>query len=128
MINKLLKFFFRRRKPNIEKEGEEELMNYALDLAQEWGEDWLKPIQERLSKACPNFSQEKLDEYNTIAQAAMKDGHDLVYTMTEDQGKNINQETWKESYLSRYPWVDNKNLKHVFSTGSYYAMKDGVGQ
>ena len=48
--------------------------------------------------------------------------------LTEAQGKNINQETWKESYLSRYPWVDDKNLKHLFSTGSYYAMKDGVGQ
>lgn len=128
MINKLLTFFSRRCKPNVDKEGEEALMNYALNLAQEWGEDWLKPIQERLGKAYPNFSRKKLDECNTIAQTAMKYGHDLVYSMAEAQGKNINQETWKESYLARYPWVDDTNLKHLFSTGSYYAMKDGVGQ
>jgi hypothetical protein len=128
MIHKLLTLLFRRRKPNIEKQGEEALLNYALDLAQEWGDEWLEPIQERLSMAYPNFTREELDKYNAIAQDAMKYGHDLVYSMAEKQGKDIEESKWKETYLSRYPWVDSKNLKHLFSTGRYYAWKDGVAQ
>jgi len=128
MISKIFTLLFRRRKPNIEKQGEDTLLNYALDLAQEWGDDWLKSIQERLSKDYPYFSQEELDKYNDIAQEAMNHGHDLVYFMAEEQGKEISESEWKEAYLSRYPWVDEKNLKHLFSTGKYYAWKDGVGQ
>lgn len=119
---------FRRRRPNIKKNGEEALMNYALELAQEWGDDWLKPIQDRLKKAFPNLKHDELDKYNSISQEAMKFGHDLVYSMAEQQGKNIDKTQWEEEFLSRYPWVDKKNLKHLFSTGSYYAWKDGVGQ
>ena len=44
MISKLITLLFRHRKPNIEQHDEEALMNFALDLAQEWGDDWLKPI------------------------------------------------------------------------------------
>jgi hypothetical protein len=128
MINKVLTLLFRRRKPNIEKQGVEALMNYALDIAQEWGDDWLQPIQARLSKAYPTFTKDELDKYDAIAQEAMKFGHDLVYSMAEQQGKNIDEEQWKKEYLSRYPWVDKSNLKHLFSTGRYYAWKDGLGQ
>ena len=126
MINQLLSMLFRRRKPNIKKEGEEALMNYALEIAQAWGEDWLTPIQGRLSRAYPKLTQEQLDKYNSIAQEAMKYGHDLVYSMSEKQGRDISEAQWKETYLSRYAWVDSKNLNHLFSTGSYYAWKDGV--
>ena len=69
-----------------------------------------------------------MDKYNAIAQDAMQFGHDLVYSMVEQQGKNIDKAQWKKEYLSRYPWVDDKNLKHLFSTGNYYAWKDGVGK
>jgi len=116
-----------RRKPSLKNNDENSLLNYTLELAQEWGDDWLKPIQERLGKAYPSFTQEQLENYNTIAQAAMKLGHDLVYNMAEKQGREkINQEQWEASYLSRFPWVDKKNLSHLFSTGMYYAMKDGI--
>ena len=103
-------------------------MNFALDLAQEWGEDWLQPIQGRLSAAYPNLTREELDRYNTIAQDAMHFGHGLVYSMMEKQGKNIDEAQWKKDYLTRYPWVDDKNLNHLFSTGKYYAWKDGAGK
>ena len=128
MMSKLITFLFGRRKLNIEQHDKEALMNFALDLAQEWGDDWLKPIQGRLSKAYPNFTRDELDKYNAIAQDAMQFGHDLVYSMVEQQGKNIDGAQWKKEYLSRYPWVDDKNLKHLFSTGNYYAWKDGVGK
>jgi hypothetical protein len=126
MIKKLITFLFRRRNPNIDKRDEKALMNYALDLAQEWGDYWLEPIQGRLNKAYPSFTRDELNRYNAIAQDAMQFGHDLVYSMAEQQGKNVDETQWRNEYLSRYPWVNEKNLKHLFSTGNYYAWKDGV--
>ena len=121
-----MNLLFRRRKPDIKKQGEEALLNYALELAQEWGDDWLQPIQERLSKAYPHFTEEELNKYNSIAQEGMKYGYDLVYSMAGKHGKNTKESEWKASYITRYSWVDKKNLSHLFSTGMYYAMKDGL--
>jgi len=102
-------------------------MNYALNLAQEWGDNWLQPIQDRLNKAYPNLTQDELNNYNAIAQEAMKFGYNLVYSMVEQQGIHIDDVQWKIEYSSRFPWVDKQNLSHLFSTGKYYAWKDGIG-
>jgi hypothetical protein len=126
MINKI-RSLFRLRKQHVEYD-EEALMNYALDLAQEWGGNWLKPIQDRLSKAYPKLTRSELDKFNAIAQDAMQFGHNLVYSMAEQKGKFVDETQWRTEYISRYPWVDEKNLKHLFSTGNYYAWKDGVGR
>lgn len=124
MIRKILRVLLGLKKPT--STDEIALRNYSLALAQEWGEYWLKPIQERLSKAYPHLTHEQLESYNSISQAAMKHGHDLVYSMAEQKGKGLNFLQWRAAYASDYPWVDEKNLKHLFSTGSYYAWKDGV--
>ncbi len=128
MINKIIALLFRRRKPSIEKEGEEALLNFTLELAQEWGDDWMQPVNERLKKAFPRFTQQELDKYNAAAQEAMKYGHELVCSLAKEQGNNVDKSAWKKMYLARYPWVDNRNLKHLFSTGRYYAWKNGVAQ
>jgi len=123
IINSILTLLFRRRKPSLKKGGEDAILNYALELAQEWGEDWLMPIQERLGKAYPSFTRQELDRYNTIAQEAMFFGHNLVYKAKED-GNDITKSEWQTVFLSRYPWVDKRNLSHLYSTGSYYTWKD----
>jgi hypothetical protein len=126
MIDRLLRALFRRRKPATET-GEVALKNYALELAQEWGKDWLKPIQERLRRAYPKMSAEEQDRLNALAQDAMKAGHDLVYSMAETKGKDFPEAEWRSAYSARFPWVDEKNLRHLYSTGRYYAWKDGAG-
>jgi len=128
VINRILRKFLVRRKPAILPGNEELLLNYCLDLAQEWGDFWLKPIQDRLGKAYPHLTPQELDHHNEIAQAAMKYGYDLVYSMAESEGKDVSQSIWQANYSARYPWVDKRNLSHLFSTGNYYAMKDGVGR
>ena len=126
MLDQILTFLTRRRKPSLRAGGEDALRNYALELAQEWGEQWLQPIQQRLAKALPHLSPEELDNYNAVAQAAMMDGYNLVYTMAEQNRKQIKEPEWRSAYLDKYPWVDRRNLAHLFSTGMYYAYKDGL--
>ena len=87
----------------------------------------MKPIQSRLATAYPTLSTEQLDNYNAIAQAAMKTGHDLVYRLAESHGANLDRAVWRSAYGAQYPWVNERNLERLFSTGMYYAWKDGVG-
>jgi hypothetical protein len=127
MIDRILRAIFVRRDPKGKSRSEEALLNYSLELAQEWGKQWLKPIQGRLHGAYPELSETECSRLNSIAQAAMKCGHDLVYSMAQSQGKdNINEAAWRQSFKQLYPWVDERNLRHLFSTGMYYAWKDGV--
>lgn len=113
-----------RQKPAVEFDKDELLLNRALMMAQDWGDDWLEPIQERLGKEYPHLTQENLNRLNAVAQEAMKYGHELVYSMAEKQDRaDISQSNWKTAFSARYPWVNAENLAKLFSTGMYYARK-----
>ncbi len=124
ILNRVLTFLLRRRKPNLEKEGEEALLNYALHLAQEWGNDWMKPIQGRLGKSYPDLSPRELDLLNDLAQEAMRYSYDLAFRLYEKTSGGSFVEEWKETCLSKYAWIDEKNLNQLYSTGRYYAMRE----
>lgn len=124
LLNSALIFLTRRRKPNIERDGEAALLNYALHLAQEWGNDWMKPIQQRLGKAFPNLSDSELDRLNNLAQNAMRHSYNVAYDLYEKtEGGDIRKE-WKMACVSKFAWIDDKNLKHLLATGRHYAMRD----
>jgi hypothetical protein len=55
--------------------GNEEILNTGLSLAMEFGADWLKPIQDRLSVKYPTLTQMERVWYNTICREAMEKGH-----------------------------------------------------
>jgi hypothetical protein len=125
-VYSILRKLFVRRKPKMATGNETLMLNYALELAQEWGEFWLKPIQGRLSKAYPQLTAAELDHYNSIAQQAMKYGHDLTYSMAKSLTDDAGKATWRATYLAKFPWVDARNIGHLIGTGMYYAMKDGI--
>lgn len=126
VINSVLRKLFVRRAPKIVPGNETLVLNYALELAQEWGEFWLKPIQGRLAKVYPQLTTAELDHYNLIAQEAMKYGHDLTYSLAKSLTTDAGKAAWKETYLAKFSWVDARNIRHLMGTGMYYAMKDGV--
>src|SRR3954463_4120350 len=70
----------KRRAPSLEQ-GEEALLNYALELAIYCSGYWLNQIHERLRQAYPEMRPEGLDRLNRIALAAVKSGQDLVHWM-----------------------------------------------
>ncbi|MCH9693440.1 MAG: hypothetical protein K0U72_02925 [Gammaproteobacteria bacterium] len=124
ILNSAITFLTRRRKPNVDRDGEAALWNYSLHLAQEWGNDWMQPIQQRLAKAFPHFSESELDRLNDLAQNAMRYSYNIAYDLYEKtQGGDFGKE-WKSACLSRYAWIDDKNLNQLLSTGRFYAMKD----
>lgn len=116
----LFEWFIRRKQPY----NENQILNDGLDYALEFGSNWLQPIQFRLVKLYPELSETQLDNYNSQCQIAMKTGHEQVYALAELSGKDISFDTFVTSFTKSFPWVNDKNLKHIFAQGMYYARKD----
>jgi hypothetical protein len=106
---------------------ESHILNTGLDMAMEWGEHWLQPIQERLHKHYPHLSQTELDQYNEQCQAAMKYGHrEVPICWQESAGKeSAAQKLFDKRMRDHYPWVTSDNIGRLFSQGCYYAWKNG---
>ena len=101
------------------------ILNVGLELAMEFGENWLEPIQSRLAERHPELSPVELNACNDTCQAAMKFGHrEVASALTRtraDQRKAF--ELFREAVRARYSWMSDENLSHLFSQGCYYAMK-----
>ncbi len=94
------------------------LANEALHLAMEWGKDWLQPTQARMKTRHPELNDAQLDEYDKLAQEAMRYGHRLVY-----ESPGCEREGFARAVLAKYPWVSAENIGRLHSQGQYYAMK-----
>lgn len=102
-----------------------QVLNDGLRLAMEWGEDFLKPIQKRLSALYPELSQEQLDEYASVCRAAMEYGHGQMYELAERSDEDTVREEFRLIMALRYPWLDPENLAKLFSQGRYHAWREG---
>ena len=104
----------------------ETILNQGLSLAMEWGEHWLKPIQERLAVLHPELSKEELDGYNEVCRQAMFEGFEILYTLANpNQGENSSDVSTDRMgwMMEKYPWINKDNLSRLYSQGMYYAMK-----
>jgi hypothetical protein len=106
---------------------DERILNVGLDLAMEFGKNWLQPIQQRLAKKFPKLSPAELDEYERACREAMVFGHAQVpvqWKRADGQEKTARR-LFDEVVLAAHPWITATNLSHLFSQGCYYAAKDG---
>ncbi|HLP20910.1 MAG TPA: hypothetical protein VK174_11445 [Chitinophagales bacterium] len=115
------------------KPSEAEILNTGLVFAMEFGENWLKPIQQRLFKKYNYLTKEQLDNYNSICKAALNDGVRFMETTLEkisDQKQTIQEQELKDQLrvfmLAKYPWIDRNALAHLFNQGCYYNWKEGL--
>ncbi|MEM6822068.1 MAG: hypothetical protein AAF558_09025 [Verrucomicrobiota bacterium] len=109
------------------------ILNTGLDLAMEWGEHWLHPIQTRLASLFPELNGEELDYCNEICQAAMHMGCDLageppLYLPTSEviPEKRTMTRVWKnycQQMKAQHPWISEANLEKMYSQGRYHALK-----
>jgi hypothetical protein len=106
---------------------DERILNVGLDLAMEFGKNWLQPIQTRLAKKFPTLSPAQLDEYERACREAMKFGHAQVPIQWRRAGgqEKSARRLFDEVVLAAHPWITRTNLSHLFSQGCYYAWKDG---
>lgn len=103
------------------------ILNKGLDLAMEFGQNWLRPIQSRLAGLFPRLSKEEFDEYDRICREAMKYGHAKLRVCWREAKADKPQafQFFRRDIHALYPWVSESNLSQLFSQGCYYAYKDG---
>ena len=103
------------------------MLNEGLDMAMAFGSDWLRPIQERLSKKYPRLSHAELDEYDRVCREAMNFAHTQLIACWREAGSKQKQafEFFCRDVQAPYPWASDANLSRLFSQGCYYAYKDG---
>lgn len=98
-----------------------DILNAAMNISLEWGENWLKPINERLLAVYPNVSEEKAKEIDTYIRVAREDIFKVIEQyylkeLSEIQAISIIQE--------KYTFLDDDTLKRLFNQGMYYAWRD----
>ncbi len=118
---------------NNSKVSELEILNSGLFFAMEFGENWLQPIESRLLSKYNFLSTEQLNKYNEVCREAMFAGHKCVHDIlekVENENQTIKENILKQQMinflLKQYSWINEKNLKKIFSQSCYYAYKEGL--
>lgn len=103
-----------------ETQGKAALLNKALELATEWGENFRKPIHGRIRVFYPEL---KDDEIETLT-ATVREAESFIYRLAEGElAGEISEADIPPSALERYPWLNTHNLNRLSGIGMYYARR-----
>lgn len=96
------------------------LLNTALELATEWGENFRKPIHERIRILYPTLSDKEIDELTAIARTA----ESRVYSIAESEMEGrIPESAIVSTVLAEIPWISLENASRLKNIGMYYARR-----
>ena len=97
-----------------------EMMNHALALATEWGENFRKPINERMRLKYPNLSDDQIDRLKDLADEA----ETCILSLADDElaGK-FGESDIVPMAREKHPWVDEQQLYRIKNYGMYWARK-----
>lgn len=97
-----------------------EMMNHALELATEWGENFRQPINERMRLKYAELNDEEIDRLKEIADEA----ESCILSLADDElaGK-ITESDIVPMAREKYPWVDEQQLYRIKNIGMYWARK-----
>lgn len=99
-----------------------DLLNFALDLSLEWGENWLQPINERVRDAYPELSEtqaQTLEDWCVEARNFAYAEVEKWYPMEVEDKADKAMETTRR----KYPQIDEHNLSRLYNQGMYYAWR-----
>ncbi|CAN5371567.1 hypothetical protein BH11BAC2_BH11BAC2_10730 [soil metagenome] len=97
-----------------------EILNNALTLLTEWGENYCKPINDRLSKKFPHLTVKEITDIIKYGRAA----ESYIYQMCE---KELNGEITENQIFGvvkmKYSWIDDEIIWRLKGIGMFYARK-----
>lgn len=106
---------------------DDSILDRALTLAMEFGENWLQPNQNRLRGEYPHLTPAELSACNAVCQAAREHGVlQVPACWREAAGDGSRAFTaWRAVMREHHPWISDGTARRLFSQGRYYAWKDG---
>lgn len=97
-----------------------ELLNHALRLVTEWGEDWHKPIHDRIRVDHPDLTDDDIDELTRIAREA----ESYIYKLGEDELRGeITESQIPTLAREKFSWLDTSNTSRLTGIAMFYARK-----
>lgn len=96
------------------------MMNQALAFATEWGENFRKPIDERMLRIYPSLKPEQIIRLKEIADAAEA----CILKLAEDElAGRIDESDIAMIARQKHPWIDERELYRLRNIGMYWARK-----
>ena len=97
-----------------------EILNHALELATEWGDNFRKPIAERMKIKFPELRDEQIAE----VEATVKKAEYRLYEIAamEETGE-ITESDITLIAAREFPWMDASHLGRLKNIGMYYARR-----
>ncbi len=97
------------------------IFNAALEMTLEWGENFHKPIQERIRRAYPALTEAEADTLDSLCREIMYYAFEQIeHSYTE---KNSGQQE-TAAIKAKYPLINEQNMASMWSQGQYYAWHD----
>ena len=108
---------------NPHRSGEpysDELLNRALELVTEWGENFRKPIHERIRVTDTELTDPEIGELTAISSKA----ESRIYALAEleMEGKITEFEIVPHA-MREFPWLSAANASRLANIGMYYARR-----
>ena len=103
-----------------------EILNNGLNLSMEFGENWLTDIDDRVGKNHPKLTKSELRSCDKLCRKVNKTAHDFIRKNPIKNGEKIDFIDFSkfEDFMKiKYEWIDNTNLKKLYSQSCYYALK-----
>ena len=107
-------------------EFNQKIANDGLSFSMEFGQNWLKPINERLSKKYPGLLPVELEQYNKLCKEVNTYANDFIRNNPVQNNEVLiflPFEKFKKVMLKKYTWINVENLKQLYSQSCYYAWK-----
>ena len=99
------------------------VLNLALDLAQDWGSDFGKPVVPRLRARYPWLSERQLQGVEDTVQAAKTAAHASVARLERVGGKMPDFRAFRRDFGPGHAWVNRANLHRLYAQSCYFASK-----
>lgn len=97
-----------------------EMMNYALELATEWGENFRKPIDERMLLKYPELTSDQIAQLKAKADEAEA----FICRLAERElDGEISEGDIVPLAREKFPWVNEVQLYRIKNIGMYWARK-----
>jgi hypothetical protein len=102
----------------------EEVQNLALALLLLWGPSTRLPVEQRLMAFVADLDHERAATLVQEAKRAEERGHAYVWERHEASGNGEDfgsQEEMAQAVVEHCPWVDDDNLRQLYTQSCYYA-------
>jgi hypothetical protein len=98
----------------------DDLQNTALRLTTEWGENYGKPINERILAVFPELTDDDIAALTRLAREVEY----YIYSLAESELRGeITERDIVPRAMERYPWLSRDKAQRLCGIGMFYARK-----